>query len=281
MSTDAPVVGAEDSSIFSSTLRSRGRRIFATLVAVVLAFAVLGQISSQTRGARGPSSSSYATSSGGLAALVSLLNANDIPTARLTTPIDEARSTGKLQTDDLLVVVDQDLSRSETDSLIQFAELGAGIIGGGRASLPWLSRVLSASSLSPNAPDDPLRSERGSDGVVLARLPGADFTLAVRDSAPQVFDKEPSGTTTIGVDDNAMTAIAQVGPVFAVADTTVFANAQLAKLDNAAFALALLRPGGGGRVVSVFVLAVVQASRRSPPRFGPCSLASCSPRSRG
>jgi hypothetical protein len=245
MSATTPLIGAEDSSIFSSTLRGRGRRIFATLVAIVLGVALLGEISKQTRGARGPSSSSYATSSGGLAALVSLLNGNGVKTARITTSIDRAVTDGTLGQEDLLVVVDQDLSDDERTAIYSFIDDGGSLVGGGRASLPWLSDTLGLSS------EDALRSGPGTDGAIAARVDGSDqeFTLTTGRVAPVVFAPSAGEARPTGVDENGAPAILTLGSIVAVADSTIFANAQLAKQDNAAFALALLQPTNGSRVV--------------------------------
>lgn len=258
MTVPAAVVGAEDSAIFSSTLRGRGRRTFATLVAVALAVTILGQISSQTRGARGPSSSSYATSSGGLAALVSLLNRNAVLTAPLTTSLDVAWTEGKLRANDLLVVVDQDLSREESAAVRDFMAEGGSIIGGGRSTDAWLlAAIFSTNDLYPD------------DGSSLRRIPGAagplqssapndrPHALATADGAPWVFSFQPDAVALpwaatiaqLATDRSGATAAFRAGSLIAVADPTIFANAQLAKLDNAAFALALLQPPAGGRVV--------------------------------
>ncbi len=247
--TASPAVGAEDGSIFSSALRGRGRRIATTLVAAVLAVAILGQISNQTRGARGPDSSSYATSAGGLAALFSLLESNKIPTARLTTPIDDAWTFGTLRRGDVLVVLDQDLSRSEIASLLEFARTDSPIVAGGRSTNSWLTELVVA-NFETTPPDGfALRTQLGAKGAMSVLVPEGDvrYTVAAGGGAPVAFAGEMPGA--IGFDGNAQPVEIAAGSVVALSDTTIFANAQLATRENAAFALALLQPNAGGRVV--------------------------------
>ena len=244
-----PAIGAEDGSIFSSGRPGRGRRIMATVVGVVIGVAIVGQVSNQTRGARGPASSSYATSAGGLAALVSLLEQNEIPTARLTKPIDEAWTGGTLGRRDVLVVLDQDLSQSEIASLVEFTQGTSRMIAGGRSTGSWLAELV-GSNLESSPPEGfALRTVPGETGTASVFAPDSDvrYGVAASGAAPMVFAGTVPGA--IGFDKNGQPVEIAAGSVTAFSDSTIFANAQLARRDNAAFALALLQPEAGGRVV--------------------------------
>lgn len=235
-------IGADDAPIVSAgSFRGKGKRIVVGLFAAVLVVAIVRESAQQPRGAHGPTASSYATSGGGLAALVSLLEGRNVQVVKLTHPLDEASNNNEIRFDDVLVVLDQDLSQAERLFIGAHIDSGSRVIAGGAPSAPWISRVL-------NAPE-PLRVNSGAEGRVSVRLDGDRQTVATTGS-PQAWTQTPDLANPIGFDQEGQTVAFEIGGFIALADTSILANANLAKVDNASFALHLLTPRlDTGRVV--------------------------------
>ncbi len=235
-------LGADDAPIVSAgSFRGKGKRIVVGLCAVVLIVAIARESAQQTRGAHGPTASSYATSEGGLAALVSLLEGRDVQVVKLTHSLDEGSNNNEIRFDDVLVVLDQDLSQAERQFIGAHIDSGARVIAGGAPSAPWISRVLNSR--------EPLRVDTGAEGRVSVELDGDRQTVATTGS-PRAWTQTPELADPIGFDQDGKTVAFKIGGFIALADTSILANANLAKVDNAAFALRLLTPRlDTGRVV--------------------------------
>lgn len=242
-------VTVEDTPILSAALTGKGRRILITLVVGVLAVAVVRELSQQTRGARGPAASSYATSPAGLAALDGLLRRQGVEVVQLTRPIDEAIDRNEVSIDDRLVVLDQSLSPRETEALATFVRRGGSLLGGGSRSAAWIGRLWNGDEAS----DDNLAEVRpGAAGQVTT----IGDTLAIRTlttaRTPLVW-RGLGELTPVVVDREFGVVLAQqisweaLGFFDALADPSILSNATLSSSDNAIFALELL--GSGRRVV--------------------------------
>ena len=237
-----PELGADDAPLVNAgSLRGKGRRIVVGLCAAVLIVTIARESIQGTRGAHGPAASSYATSGGGLAALVSLLESRGVPVVKLTHSLDDASNNNEIRFDDVLVVLDQDLSQAERQFMGGRVYSGARVIGGGGPSAPWISRVL-------NSPE-PLQVDAGTDGTVSVPLDAGRQTVATTGS-PKVWTQTPEPAKSLGFDQDGQTVVFEIAGLIAIADTSILSNANLAKVDNAAVALGLLTPNlATGRVV--------------------------------
>jgi hypothetical protein len=103
--------------IVSNRLRGSGRRVIIIVATLIMILFAIGQISRQLRGARGPRSSSFATTPGGLAALATLLTKQGIAVERLTVSLGEAINTGLVNPNDSLVIVDTPLSPDDVSAI--------------------------------------------------------------------------------------------------------------------------------------------------------------------
>ena len=238
------VVGAEDSAILAPSLAGRGRKILAIIVTAVLVLAVIRELAQQTRGARGPAASSYATSPAGLAALSELLRQQGTEVAQLTRPLDEAIARNEVSTDDRLVVLDQSLSPAETDALAAFVLRGGRLLGGGSRSGRWIGRIWNGDD---EQVDEPADVRQGAKGTV-ETIGGTGITRTLTTSGTPVVWRDLTGKFfTAVVDADFRVVLAQQGSFDALADPSILSNATLAQTDNAVFALELL--GNTERVV--------------------------------
>ena len=254
MTDTTPPVGVEDSSILAVTrIRGRGRRLLAIVCATALVLGIVRELTIQTRGARGPASSSYATSPGGLAALASLLAEQGVEVSKLTRPLDEAWYDNEISPIDTVVIFDQDLSEGERDFVRSRIFEGGTIIGGGRASGPWISDVTSNPWINVGTSNDgerdrPIAIVEGDAGRIIDRTAGVRRSLAVTGN-PNVWTDIPSGAESTGVDSNDNPVVFRLAGLTALADPSMVNNANLATADNAAFALDIFRPQPDGRVI--------------------------------
>lgn len=273
-----PVISAEDApilSLFSPRMSGhhaqgdRTRRVLFGCVAATLAMAVITQLSNQSRGAGGPSSSTYATSTGGLAALATLLERSDVRILRLTRPIAEAWADSTVEPNDTLVVLGQDLSAADIGAVRNHLGSGGRLVAGGRDAAPWMSAVVSSRTTEGAGVADGANGAGGADGAnpvaerstTLRIRPGAPGTLTYFDArgtrtlttiaGPDVFIVSParSAVAVAGTDQNDAPAILRTSEMVLLADPSVLANATLATTDNAAVALDVLSPKPGGRIV--------------------------------
>lgn len=244
--TAAPeaAVTVEDKPILTAALTGKGRRILITLMVGVLSVAVMRELSQQTRGARGPAASSYATSPAGLAALDALLRRQGVEVIQLTRPIDEAIDRNEVSIDDRLVVLDQGLSPSETDALATFVLRGGGLLGGGSRSGAWIGRLWKGDEAS----DDEVAVVRpGAAGDVTTIADTLPIRALTTSRTPIVWRGLGGTFNPIVVDREFRVVLARQGSFDALADPSILSNATLSSSDNAVFALELL--GSDRRVV--------------------------------
>ncbi len=243
-STPGGVATAEDATILSAALTGKGRRIVIIVVVGVLALAVMRELSQQSRGARGPAASSYATSPAGLAALDALLRRQGVEVIQLTRPINEAIDRNEVSTDDRLVVLDQSLSPIETEALATFVLRGGRLLGGGTRSGTWIGRIWKGDETSRDEVAEVMPGALGEVTTIDDTLPIRTLTT----SRTPIVWKGLGGTfNPVVVDRDSRVVLAQQGSFDALADPSILSNATLSSTDNAVFALELL--SGGGRVV--------------------------------
>lgn len=237
-------VTAEDTPILSAWLTGKGRRIVIVVVVGVLALAVMRELSRQTRGARGPAASSYATSPAGLAALDALLRRQGVQVVKLTRPLDEAIDRNEVSADDRLVVLDQSLSPGETEALATFVLRGGRLLGGGSRSGAWIARLWNGDEAS----DDEVAAVRsGAAGEVTTIGDPLPVRVLTTSRTPVVWQGLGGTFNPVVVDREFRVVLARQGSFDALADPSILSNATLSSSDNAVFALELL--GSDGRVV--------------------------------
>ncbi len=221
-----------------SKLRDR-RSLVLVIVAAVVGLFVVREASALIFGpprAKGPDSSSFATSRAGLAALAELahqqgfnveqrrydLAGSDVP------PLDPST---------VLAVFDTELDPNEVANVARFVISGGQLVTGGRGAT-WiigLTRPLRYGESS----DEPV----GTGTVDQPDLFGGAKVLAV--PSPIYFAAYP-GVQLASVGDRTIATEVPLGAgtIRMVADPSLFSNSSLAKADNAAFALAMLgKPG--------------------------------------
>ncbi len=239
---------AEDAPILSAALKGRGRRIFLVVVVGVLAVAVVRELSQQTRGARGPAASSYATSPAGLAALAELLRLRGVEVVQLTRPIDEAIESFEVSTDDRLVVLDQILSPAETEALATFVMAGGRLLGGGSRSAAWIERLWTNPWIGDETSGDEVTEVRpGTTGTLTTTGDTRSVRTLTTLGTPGVWRGLGGEFEPVVVDREFLVVLARQGSFDALADPSILSNATLSSTDNAVFALELL--SGGRRVV--------------------------------
>jgi Domain of unknown function (DUF4350) len=210
-------------------------RTAVVLIAALIAFAlVLRAIDALVPAPHGPTSSSYATSPGGLAAYASLLERAGHPVRRVRVRIaDKWPRAGET-----LVVLDPDvLDPDEARAIGDWVRGGGRLVAGG-ANAAWLDAVLP----DPPAPaaDAPLtrRALTPVPGVTTVDSDGLGWT-GVGERLPE-----------IGPPDRPLLVAARSGRgrVALLADPSVLHNDRLGRADAAALGLALA--GGPGRPVA-------------------------------
>ncbi len=232
-------LGANDAPILQPAGPGRGKRLaFAVVVAVLLA-SIVREVGQSTRGARGPTASSYATSPGGLAALRTLLTQQGTDVVQLTKPIDEAFANSDFLAGDRLVVLDQDLSPAEVETLRTFVSIDGDLLGGGSRSGRWIGELWDRGD--EEAPDGAEVADvrAGAPGNVATIGDGPARTLQTAGTA-LVWRDLGGEFSPIVVDDNFRVVLARQGSFDALADPSLLSNQTLAEADNAAFALELL-----------------------------------------
>jgi hypothetical protein len=176
-------------------------------------------------GPSGPSSSSYATSSGGLAAYADLLGAQGTPVTRLRTPIDKAH----LEPGSTLVVVDTPITPVEEAAVEDFVRGGGRLVAAGEPAGAVVASLADA------------RARWSDEGAEVLHAVGNDAeTAGVRRvegagtgswSFVENGELSGAGNTVVFADD------VDGGRVVAVADSSILSNAYLDRADNAAFAI--------------------------------------------
>jgi hypothetical protein len=181
-------------------------------------------------GPSGPSSSSYATSSGGLAAYADLLGAQGTSVTRLRTPLDKAH----LDPGSTLVLVDTPLPQIEEATVEDFVRQGGRLVAAGAQ----------ADGVVASLADSRARwSDEGAE--VLHPVGGEPETAGVRRveasgngswSFVDNGELAGEGNTVVFADD------VERGRVVAIADSSILSNDYLDRADNAAFAIAAAGP---------------------------------------
>jgi hypothetical protein len=214
-------------------------RLALGIVVCLVAFAVvLAIVDRLTPEPKGPKSSSYATSSQGLAAYASVLQRSGHPVRRLRTRIaDEAPPTAQT-----LVVLDPDVMEPEEARAIgEWVRSGGNLVAGGRGESAWLEEVLAG---APTWEDGGGRLRRTL--VPVGVTAGVDEVVSDGGGWHDLGGVLP----VIGPADGPLlvTTRAGEGSVALLADTTPLTNAELDQADGAALGLALA--GGRGRTVA-------------------------------
>jgi hypothetical protein len=180
--------------------------------------------------------SSYATADGGLAAYTSLLARYDHPIERTRGPLAtqalDPRST-------IFVVQPTELTRDDTDALLEFVSEGGRLVVGGTE--PFYMRDLR--DHPPTWSSDNTTYWSNADPAL---GPARNILTAGGGS----FSDPGSGRVVVGQPENSLVTVDRVGrgEIYFLADSSVLSNGYLGEADNASFALALA--GAPGRPVA-------------------------------
>jgi hypothetical protein len=204
--------------------------------AIVVVNALLALLGSLTGGLPGgPTSSSYATGSDGLAAYASLVARGGHPVRRLR----EAAAGARLDPATTVVVLDPEfVTPDDARALRGFVTAGGRLVGGGTQSDAWLRRVL---------PGGPIWFP---DGARSARTlaPVAELVDVRRVEATGVGSWRTLGPAlpSLGGSGRTLLAVASIGHgrLVLLADASPLENEFLARADNAALGLGLAGPRG-------------------------------------
>lgn len=183
-------------------------------------------------GPSGPSSSSYATSSDGLAAYADLLASQGSAVTRLRTTIDKAH----VDPGSTLVVVDAALAPEEAAAVEDFVRQGGRLIAAGEAASALVASLADARARWSDEGAEvlhPVGSQPETAGVRRVEGVGAGSWTFVDNGV-----LAGGGNTVAFVDDVGS------GRVVAIADSSVLTNDYLDRADNAAFAVEAAGPLG-------------------------------------
>jgi hypothetical protein len=208
----------------------RVRAALVVAAALVVFAAVLEVVARLTPSPHGPTSSSFATSSTGMAAYASLLDHNGVAVSRLTAPI-AARTPARGAT---LVILDPDVVEpGEAAAIGRWVRAGGRLLAGGASDASWLDGVLShppqwrpvepetAHPLVPVADTVGVRSVVARDGGGWRRLGATLPILGPKDAPLAVIARDGHGSVVL------------------LADASPLQNRALGVADNAAFGLNL------------------------------------------
>ncbi|HEX5622120.1 MAG TPA: DUF4350 domain-containing protein, partial [Solirubrobacteraceae bacterium] len=209
---------------------SRQARLAIGILTVIVAMNLIAiGVDALVPSPEGPRSSSFATSSPGLAAWKELAERN----GRDVSVVRERLSDASLPSEGTVVVLDpDDFTRSEARTLRRFAEGGGRVVAGGLAPGSWID-VFGAR----------LDWERGSDENARVIVPAPETGAAARvRTAGEGHWGAVSGALPIvaGADGLPLVVVRRVGRgrVALVADPSLLQNRLLDEADNAALALA-------------------------------------------
>lgn len=217
--------------------RVRGALFFAAaLIGVMVLLAVVSRLAPEPEG---PTSSSYATSPGGLAAYASVLERAGHPVRRLRTPISEQAP----RADETLIVLDPDVMEPEEARAIgAWVRDGGRLVAGGIGDASWLEEVLEEPpvwdddgperrrTLVPVGETTNVTEVRTADGGAWRELGGALPAIGPADAPLLVTTRAGRGTVAL------------------LADPSPLQNRGLEAADDAALGLALA--GGSERPVA-------------------------------
>lgn len=238
--TDTSVIAVDKSTKARLSAKLRDRRtLVLALVGLVVGFFFIREASALIFGpprAKGPESSSFATSQAGLAGLAELadqrgfkieqrmydLAGDEVP------PLDPSKT---------LAVFNTELDPNEVATVAKFLLSGGRLVTGGRGST-WVMGVARPLRYSELNETTPLAGE-----VDRPELFGGAKELSV---PSPIYFAAYAGDSLAWVGDQAIATEVAVGAgrIRMVSDPSLFSNSSLAKADNAAFALAMLgNPG--------------------------------------
>jgi hypothetical protein len=217
-------------------MRPGARAVVAVLVAILGLNLLTAGVSTVTGGSGpgGPTSSSYATASDGLAAYAELLARQGHAVARLRTSLAEAA----LDPAATLVLADPGSpDAGDGPALADFLRAGGRLVIAGRGAEPILAGVPGG---GPEWSPDDVRSAR-------PLVPAAEVAgVATVESAGEGrWDDAGAMVPLLGGAGGVLAAVATVGQgrIVALADASPLQNRLLARADNAAFALASVGEG--------------------------------------
>lgn len=183
-------------------------------------------------GPSGPSSSSYATSSGGLAAYADLLGAQGHPVTRLRTPIDRAH----LEPGSTLVLADLQVTPVEAATVDDFVRHGGRLVAAGGQVGDLVASLADA------------RARWSVEGAEVLHAVGSEAETSgvrrVEAAGSGSWSFIDSGELAGGGNTVAFADDVDAGRVVAIADSSILSNDYLDRADNAAFAIAAAGPRG-------------------------------------
>jgi hypothetical protein len=206
----------------------------------VIALAVLAAVIDRlTPSSSGPTSSSYSSSSDGLAGYAELLSRSGHPVMRLRT----APSRAALDPRDAVVMLDPDVVlRSDIVALRRFVRAGGVLIAGGREPDAWLDELLAGA---------PSWTDTG-ETAPSTHLPVPQTAgVGVVETAGTGSWSDPGGTLpVIGEPHSSLLTLAALGAgqIDLLADSSPLQNRLLDHADNAQLGLSLA--GAAGRAVA-------------------------------
>lgn len=235
-------------------------RGLAVVVGAVVAWNLVALGLDRTAGSPGgPTSSSYATAPGGLAAYADLLERAGHPVTRLR----EAPAEAGLEPGATLVVLDPgNVSDDDLLALRRFVEVGGTLVLGGP----------SAASAARGLLEDPPGPPAGgiAEARLLAPVPEVAGVASVRSAGEASWAAAGEALPVLGSGSRTLAAVATPGEgrLVLLADASPLQNRLLDAADNAAFGLALAGPAGAP---VVFVESVHGYGRASGLRAIPTS----------
>ena len=211
-------------------------RVAIAIGSLALVALVIDQL---TPGRSGPTSSSYATASDGLAAYADLLSLGGHPVTRLRSTPAHA----DLDPHTTVVLLDPEIVvQADVAALRRFVSSGGRLIAGGREPGAWLSELLA---------DDPTWSSRGdTQNTPLLPVPETAGVSSVQSAGEGSWSSAQATLPVLGPADASLATVRNLGAgrIVLLADSSPLQNRLLASGENAAFGLALA--GAAGRPVA-------------------------------
>ncbi|MEA2135295.1 MAG: hypothetical protein QOC68_3204 [Solirubrobacteraceae bacterium] len=241
--------------------RSRAARAGLAILAVLVAINVIGSVvDALAPSPSGPSSSSFATRSEGLAAWAELARRDGVPVRALR----DAPSRQSLPGSGTVAVMDAgELTGDEARALRAFAERGGRVVAGGRPG-GWTRTLL-------DTKDPPAWEGGGSEtSRALTPAPESAGVRRVRTAGGGRWRRPGRAQPVLAGDGGALLLVltAGRGRIALLADTSPLQNRLLGEADNAALALALSGRGPLTFVESVHGYGPARGLAALPARFG-------------
>jgi len=202
------------------------------LLAVSLLVLAVDRLAPQPEG---PDSSAYATAPAGLAAYADLLARHGVRVERRRRAVADGPAPAR----GTLVVLDpRAVEPEEAGAIASWVRAGGRLVTGGERGVAWLAGRITEPL--PAREDGPARG-----AGVLAPVPETEGVLTVRPVAGGELHAVGGALPLLGPPDAPLATLTLVGSgrVVVLADASPLQNRGLARADNAAFALALARPG--------------------------------------